>query len=63
MTKLLLVVFGVVSVRARRACVWAAAYEVPGDGMAPVGREVAEDDRDGFGVGMRARPLSCSPHR
>jgi hypothetical protein len=36
---------------AGRARFWAATHEASGDGMASVGGDVAEDDRDDFGVG------------
>ena len=49
---------------AGRACVWATAHEVSGDGMASVGGDVAGDDRDDFGVDvLRSQRLQsgCRP--
>jgi hypothetical protein len=34
-----------------RACIWTAAYEVPDNGMATVGGDMAGDDRDDFRIG------------
>jgi hypothetical protein len=38
-------------VRPRWARIWTAAHEASGNRMASVGGDVAEDDRDDFGVG------------
>ena len=38
---------------ARRACVWAAAYEISDYEMAADGGELAKHDRDELGVGFR----------
>jgi len=40
---------------ARRACIWAAAHEVSDYGLAPVGGDVAGDDRDDSGSRQRRR--------
>ncbi len=46
-------------VRAGRSWVWPAAHQVADHGMAAIGRNVAGDDRDDFGVVRQVLSAEC----